>query len=348
MGKKSSDAPDYTGAAEATADADKEMLEAQTKANRPNQNNPWGNIKWTQDSAGNWTQDTTLNDDLQGALDSQLGLQKGRTDLAGGMLGRMEGEFGDPLDWSKYGAPTELEFNADQIRQKAEDAAYDRASGRLDSQYADSDNALEVSLRNRGLSEGDAAFDNAMKNQNESRTDAYAAAQDESVRQGRAEADQMYQQQVGDADYANKIRQQQMTEEMTRRGFTLNEINAIMSGQQVQAPQFENYISAGKATAPDYLGAANAESNFNQAQDQSMWSGIGTGLGMLGMFCDRRLKTNIERVGTFKGFPFYTFDYVWGEEAAGVMADEVNKDAVYTHPSGYSVVDYGKLNAGGA
>lgn len=64
-------------------------------------------------------------------------------------------------------------------------------------------------------------------------------------------------------------------------------------------------------------------------------------------FSDRRLKTNIKRIGTHRlGIGIYEFDYVWGEHATGVMADEVKTvmpEAVTRHPSGYDMVDYGKL-----
>jgi hypothetical protein len=64
-------------------------------------------------------------------------------------------------------------------------------------------------------------------------------------------------------------------------------------------------------------------------------------------FSDRRLKTNIKRVGTHRlGIGIYEFDYVWGEHATGVMADEVRTvmpEAVTRHSSGYDMVDYSKL-----
>lgn len=65
-------------------------------------------------------------------------------------------------------------------------------------------------------------------------------------------------------------------------------------------------------------------------------------------FSDRRLKTNIRRVGTHPfGFGIYEFDYIWGEHATGVMADEVKlvmPEAVLRDASGYDKVDYSKLN----
>jgi hypothetical protein len=63
---------------------------------------------------------------------------------------------------------------------------------------------------------------------------------------------------------------------------------------------------------------------------------------------DRRLKTNIHRIGTHRlGIGIYEYDYVWGEHAIGVMADEVKTvmpDAVIRGDDGYDRVDYSKLN----
>lgn len=74
---------------------------------------------------------------------------------------------------------------------------------------------------------------------------------------------------------------------------------------------------------------------------------ITTTIQPISTFSDRRLKTNIKRIGTHPlGIGIYEFDYVWGEHATGVMADEVKTvmpEAVTRHPSGYDMVDYGKL-----
>ena len=91
--------PDYRGAAQETAAGNKELIEAQTRANRPNQNTPWGSSSWQQDAGGNWTQDINLSDQQQRALDDQMGLQAGRSAIAGGMLGNANREMQTPDDF---------------------------------------------------------------------------------------------------------------------------------------------------------------------------------------------------------------------------------------------------------
>jgi hypothetical protein len=63
-------------------------------------------------------------------------------------------------------------------------------------------------------------------------------------------------------------------------------------------------------------------------------------------FSDRRLKSNIERIGTHPlGIGIYEYD-IFGEHQIGVMADEVKQvmpEAIINHLSGYMMVDYGML-----
>ena len=104
MSKSAPKAPDYTAAAEASGQSSRENTEAQTWANRPDQTTPWGTTSWsntptwdpsTQQYVNKWQQDTTLNEQSQRALDAQLGLTTGRSELAGSLFPRMGEEFGD-------------------------------------------------------------------------------------------------------------------------------------------------------------------------------------------------------------------------------------------------------------
>ena len=61
---------------------------------------------------------------------------------------------------------------------------------------------------------------------------------------------------------------------------------------------------------------------------------------------DRRLKSNVVRIGTHPlGIGVYEYD-IFGTRQRGVMADEVEQvrpEAVLTHPAGFKMVNYGML-----
>ena len=75
---------------------------------------------------------------------------------------------------------------------------------------------------------------------------------------------------------------------------------------------------------------------------------IKTAAQIAALFSDRRLKRDIERIGTRPdGLGVYAFRYLWSPlRHVGVMAQEVLKvkpEAVLTTPSGFMAVDYGML-----
>jgi hypothetical protein len=82
-------APDYTGAANATAAGNLANLNAQTAANRVNQYTPWGNQTWSQNSNGQWSQLTSLTPAEQKALTSQQTIQQNQSNLAQNLQGQV-------------------------------------------------------------------------------------------------------------------------------------------------------------------------------------------------------------------------------------------------------------------
>jgi hypothetical protein len=62
---------------------------------------------------------------------------------------------------------------------------------------------------------------------------------------------------------------------LQQRGFALNEANALLSGQQVGMPQMPTYNTAGRAEAAPTYQAAVDQGNYDQANQQSMWGGLG-------------------------------------------------------------------------
>lgn len=95
-----------------------------------------------------------------------------------------------------------------------------------------------------------------------------------------------------------------------------------------------------------------AQASKEASKDAAKWGAIGT-IGSLGLSAaalfpsDRRLKHSIERIGALpSGLPVYSFVYIWGQPALGVMADEVAQvfpHAVGYYSSGYAYVNYAEI-----
>ena len=159
------------------------------------------------------------------------------------------------------------------------------------------------------------------------------------------------------ANQQNQLRQQAIAEQMQRRGMSLNEMNALLSGQQVGMPQMPNFNQAQRSETPDILGATQmgydaqlGAYNAKQAGASNMMGGLfslgGAALSNPFMFSDRRLKRGLKRVGTHAiGVGIYDYTML-GFPQRGVIAQEVQKvrpDLVARHASGYLTVNYSEL-----
>jgi hypothetical protein len=259
------------------------------------------------------------------------------------MFGRVGKELGPAMNWNKFNPYQTGAGTGDAARQEAIDASYGQATSRLDPRFAKAKADTATQLRNQGLKPGDEAYDRAMGELGEQETDAYNQAMFSSIREGGLEGSRVHGMNLANAGFGNTVRQSQIAEEMQRRGFSLNEINALISGQQVGMPSMPGFSQAGRSQGVDYTGAAQAgydasmdKYNAGQAGWNSLMSGLGTGAMA---FSDIRLKRGIEYVGRILGRSIYRWVYLWGEPGIGVMAHE-NPDMVVGRVNGYAVVDY--------
>jgi len=174
---------------------------------------------------------------------------------------------------------------------------------------------------------------------------------------------QQYNQALAQAQFQNTAAQQALAQQAAIRSMPVNEISALLSGGQVSVPQFQGYSGVTVAPPPIFQ-AGQAAGNFAQQNYANQVGAYNAGMGMLGslagaagtaiggagsiagLFSDRRLKSNVVRVGTHPlGIGIYEYD-IFGERQRGVMADEVETvmpEAVATHSSGYKMVNYGLL-----
>jgi len=484
-GKSSPPPPDYRGAAQEQAQASVEQTNMQNYANRPTQNTPFGSQTWqtnavidpaTGQRVTQWTQNTTLAPQAQAALDSQMALQQGRSDLAQGFMGRVSDSYQQPFNWGGVPervnptAPTQLQSNiADysqglqanvdpmvgslrtgfdrnaiqgglntqglrdipQYDMNARNEIADQLMERMRPTQERQMQGLSAQLSNQGFQVGSEAYNRAMGDllnaQSRERFNALDQAGNEAQRmysmglgarqQGFNEimgsgnfANQAQQQDFGQmmglanlgnsamaqgfnqqlaagqfgnqalnqagamdinrmeamnraagqafnfgsqyADQMARMRQQAIAEESLRRAMPLNEMNALLTGQQVGMPQMPSFNTAQRAETPQLLNAMNmnyqSQLDASNAQNAAFGNLLGAGaqLGSAYMFSDRRLKSNIRRVGTH-AIGVGVYDYtIAGMPQTGVIAQEVQAvrpDLVKRHANGYLMVNYGAL-----
>jgi hypothetical protein len=175
--------------------------------------------------------------------------------------------------------------------------------------------------------------------------------------QGRSDAvaDANFGQQSAIFDAQDNARLRELQTQLALRNQPINEITALMSGSQVQTPNF-GIAQPSQIPTTDFAGIQQQGFNNQQANYQTRMSQYGQMMG--GLFglgsaavtaSDIRLKADIEPRGQRAGHNWYRFRYVWdepGTQREGVMAQEViqtRPDAVVTHPLGFLMVDYAAL-----
>ena len=339
-------APDYTGAAQQTAQGNLEAARVATAANRVNQVTPYGNLDYSvtgADPYGNptWTATTSLSDVGQQLLNNQNQASLGLGSTINSALGRTQDVMGQGFNPNlpSTGMNPGLSYQDAYMQRLAPQIAQNRESN-------------TAALANQGIAPGTQAYENAMRQQAQKENDLLLGA----TTQG-----------FGVGQQAN---QQAYNQALTNYNIPLNTLSALRSGAQVQNPTFVNSAQQATTAGADILGASqmgyNAQmGNFNaqQAAQQGLNSGLmglGGSLGgaaIMGSFMsDIRTKEHIKAIGWLpNGLPVYEYEYKpeWKNEAGhgkfiGVMAQEVEMvqpQAVITRLDGYKMVNYGALNA---
>ena len=346
MGKSSSapPAPDYTGAANATAAGNLDAARAATAANRVNQVTPYGNLDYSingQDPYGNptWTATTSLNDVGTQLLNNQNNASLGLGTSINSQLGNVQNTMSQPFN-----------PNLPQVGINAGQNYQDAAMQRLQPQIEQSREALNTQLANSGIPVGSEAWKRAQMSQGQKENDLLAANTTQGFNTGLAANQQAYNQ------------------ALTNYNMPLNTLSALRTGAQVQNPTFQNVPQQATTAGADILGATTATGNYNlnasnaaNAANSSMTGGLMGLAGSLGAaglmkYSDIRTKENIEPIGIANnGLTVYRYEYkdeFKDHELAGsgvhygYMAQEVEQVfpyAVKTLNDGYKVVDYGLL-----
>ena len=291
MGKESSPppAPDYRGAAVEQGAANLEAARATAKLSNPNTYTPYGTqlISYEGDVP---TIRQTLTPTAQKTLEAQQGVQlslanlgqKG-ADTASSVLDKPF-SFGGPevqtsLDTSQI---AKMPVNAGMTGQEA-------IMKRLEPSLARQRTSTETNLINQGLRPGTEAYDNAIRSLGEQETDARTQAVLQGLNLDIGANAQGFNQALQGGQFGNTAIQQALAQAIQQRQMPLNEITALMSGSQIQNPQFGAYSGATVQAAPVFQ-AAQAKGAFDanaynqqvaqqNAQTAGMYSLGGAALG---------------------------------------------------------------------
>lgn len=184
---------------------------------------------------------------------------------------------------------------------------------RLQPQIEQNQKATRQRLANQGLVAGGEAYDNEMRNQGVQENDLYSQAALQGIGLDMSANQQGYGQQLGQAglynsalgedfsrgsaanaqnfnqnlqgaQFGNAAALQAYQQQLAQYNQPLNQISALMSGSQIQAPQFQQYAGANVQAAPIFQGAQAQDqaAQARYAQQMAGYNGLMGGIGSLG------------------------------------------------------------------
>ena len=316
--------PDPNATAAAQTASNVKTATTTQQLNMVDQNNPYGSSKYTQvgkweDGTPKFQQDVTLSPE-----ERRNQQQQWEYDDIVNTLGINQGK--------KLTGHLDTPFKLDNAA--TESRLMELGQKRLNPALTSRREQLETQLYNQGAMPGTPAYEEAMARNAESENDAYV------------------QLLLGGRDQANK-------ELLTERNQPINEITALMSGGQVNQPEFGSTPSTQVAgtdiaglTMDAYKMGPLAQYQAKAANKQAMMDGLfRVGGAALGGWArsDRRLKTNAKRIGMRPdGLPVYSYKYRDDDRMhIGLMADDVEaiNPAAVRVVAGYKQVNYDMMAA---
>ena len=236
--------PDYTGAAQQTAQGNLDAARVATAANRVNQVNPYGSLNYSvtgADPYGNptWTATTSLSPDQQELYNYDIASSKGLGQLQQKGLGYVSNMIDKPFSTSML---PQVGINAGE---KYEDAIMRRLQPTTNQEQK----SFDAQMANQGIPVGSEAYTNAKR--------AFDARQN----------DRLVAAITGGIQTGMQARGQGFQEQAYMRNEPINTLNAVRSSSQVQTPN-SFYVSAPQqatTTGADYMSAAQATGNANIA-----------------------------------------------------------------------------------
>lgn len=240
-------APDPVQTAQAQAGMNIDTAIAQQGVNMIDQHGPTGSQTYGStgdffeftDSQGKqvkiprYSQTTTFTPEQQSIFDSTQGAKGNLANLAQDQSAFLQDYMAEPFSFDN---------------QDAANWAYDLGSERLDPRFAREEESLRTSLKNSGFAEGSEGWNSEMERLGQSKNDAY----NNLMLTGRSQA---------------------FDESIAGRNQPINEIIGLMSGSQVQTPQFGATPQAGVGGV-DYTGLVGDQYKAEAGAHGAMLGGL--------------------------------------------------------------------------
>ncbi|MBR8157134.1 tail fiber domain-containing protein [Burkholderia cenocepacia] len=370
-------APDPWVVAQSTTAANNAAAQFNKALNLNNYSNPFGSQQSTQvgtdpaTGAPIYNTSISASGPLQGLINSTMGAAgnaNGTVSNALFGLGSLNGQYGD-LNSKLAALGGQIDPKAAQLAgERGLDAAYSAQTQYLDPRFSQGQTSLESQLANQGLTPGSQAYDNAMKNFNLSKNQAYSDASNQSILTGQQIGTQMLNNQLASVSAQAGLLGQQ-GQNLGQQGANYSQMASLGQLPFSQLATLAGLVPGNTGTAQAATSPANiAQAMQNQYAGQMNQYNTGVasanstmgglfGLGGAGLMAlalsDRRTKTDIKAIGPAgDGMTYYRFRYRTdppGTVRHGLMADEVKRvrpDAVVRHPSGFDLVNYDRALEG--
>jgi len=288
-------APDYTGAAQATASGNLDAARVATAANRVNQVTPYGNLNYAEtgtDTYGNptWTATTSLSDVGQQLLNNQNATSLGLGSAINAQLGQVQNTMGQPFNPQTGPITTNVgNANLQQLTgnanlqnlsgnanlQNQTDYAggmqgWDRANQllmqRLQPQMDIQQKTLDAKLANQGLAPGTEAYNRAKMGLGMQQNDLLNQAQLSGLSAGNT----LFNQGLQGAQFGNAAQQQGYANQQAQQAAN-NALAQQQFGNSQQQQAANNALAQqqfGNQLANANLGNTAQQQQYNQAMTQ--------------------------------------------------------------------------------
>jgi hypothetical protein len=240
-------APDPVATANAQTASNKETAAFNAVANRNNIYTPYGSSTWTQtgtDSATGapeYQQNVTLSPEQQALYNSNTQGSQMMQDTANQLMGNVQSQLGQKVDTSSLpGIQSNVSQSmGDPAIQNAINSQYKAQMGLMQPQFDQDKTALQAQLANQGITPGSEAYNNAMNNQARQQGVTMSQAANNATQQGMQYQNQMFGQNLSNANLQNSANNQQLQQMLALRNQPLNELSALRTGSQVQMPSVQ-------------------------------------------------------------------------------------------------------------